>query len=142
MPYISPQCPKPNCWSMFTDQYHIGTVKSSTTSIDTDYISNTNCLTSHKCGKTITIYKFSRFFHLLKWLIVIEYYRQLYGLPLQCLHRFDRYFIIISWIWWNKPEQLENVMNGWLSIYSDIHDMDNNLKFHSGLNVGSNSYLP
>lgn len=57
------------------------------------------------------------------------WYSQLYGLPLQCLHRFDRYFIIISWIWWNKPEQLENVMNGWLSIYSDIHDMDNNLKF-------------
>lgn len=44
---------------MFTGQYHTEAVKSSTTSIDTDYISNTNCLTSHKCGKTITIYKLS-----------------------------------------------------------------------------------
>lgn len=123
----------------FNDQHHFGPVKLSTPSIDTDFIPDPNCLTLDKHRKTTTIH---RHFQLLRWLIVIEYYRRLYGLPLLCLHKVDRYFIIISHIWWNKQEQLENLVNGWLLIYSDIGNMGNNLNFYSGLNVCSNSYLP
>lgn len=88
----------------------------------------TSCSTLDKHRKTTTIHKH---FHLLRWLIVIEYYRQLYGLPLLCSHKVDRYFIslFLGFDEIFKQEQLENMMNGWLSIYSVIGNMGNNLKF-------------